>query len=77
MLDSIFLPGSPGVAEFRSEHLPGAGFAPLQLLSPVATATEQVGLIATVCDQSRSVTVARPADEVHCAASRGGPGPDH
>jgi N-acetyl-S-(2-succino)cysteine monooxygenase len=48
VLDSIFLPDSPGVAEFRSEYLPGAGFDPLQLLSSVATATEQVGLIATV-----------------------------
>ena len=48
ILDSIFLPDSPGVAEFRSEFLPGAGFDPLLLLSSVATATEQVGLIATV-----------------------------
>ena len=48
VLDSIFLPDSPGVAEFRSEFLPGAGFDPLQLLSSVAAATEQVGLIATV-----------------------------
>jgi FMN-dependent oxidoreductase (nitrilotriacetate monooxygenase family) len=48
VLDSIFLPDSPGVAEFRSEYLPGAGFDPLQLLSAVATATRQVGLIATV-----------------------------
>jgi FMN-dependent oxidoreductase (nitrilotriacetate monooxygenase family) len=48
VLDSIFLPDSPGVAEFRSEFLPGAGLDPLQLLSAVATATEQVGLIATV-----------------------------
>jgi FMN-dependent oxidoreductase (nitrilotriacetate monooxygenase family) len=47
-LDSIFLPDSPGVAEFRSEFLPGIGFDPVQLLSAVATATEQVGLIATV-----------------------------
>ena len=48
ILDSIFLPDSPGVAEFRSEYLPGAGLDPLQLLSSLATATEQVGLIATV-----------------------------
>ena len=48
VLDSIFLPDSPGVAEFRSEFLPGAGIDPLQLLSSVAVATEQVGLIATV-----------------------------
>jgi FMN-dependent oxidoreductase (nitrilotriacetate monooxygenase family) len=48
VLDSIFLPDSPGVAEFRSEWLPGAGLDPLQLLSAVATATGQVGLIATV-----------------------------
>jgi FMN-dependent oxidoreductase (nitrilotriacetate monooxygenase family) len=48
VLDSIFLPDSPGVAEFRSEYLPGQGFDPVQLLSAVAVATEQVGLIATV-----------------------------
>jgi FMN-dependent oxidoreductase (nitrilotriacetate monooxygenase family) len=48
VIDSIFLPDSPGVAEFRSEFLPGAGFDPIQLLSSVATATEHVGLIATV-----------------------------
>jgi len=48
VLASIFLPDSPGVAEFRSEFLPGVGFDPIQLLSSVATATEQVGLIATV-----------------------------
>jgi N-acetyl-S-(2-succino)cysteine monooxygenase len=48
VLDSIFLPDSPGVAEFRSQYLPGAGLDPLQLLSSVATATQQVGLIATV-----------------------------
>ena len=47
ILASIFLPDSPGVAEFRSEFLPGAGLDPLQLLSSVATAAEQVGLIAT------------------------------
>lgn len=48
VLDSIFLPDSPGVAEFRSEYLPGAGLDPLQLLSAVAASTERVGLIATV-----------------------------
>jgi FMN-dependent oxidoreductase (nitrilotriacetate monooxygenase family) len=48
LIDSIFLPDSPGVAEFRSEFLPGVGFDPIQLLSSVATATDQVGLIATV-----------------------------
>ena len=48
VLDSIFLPDSPGVAHFRSEYLPGAGLDPLQLLSAVATVTEQIGLIATV-----------------------------
>jgi N-acetyl-S-(2-succino)cysteine monooxygenase len=48
IIDSIFLPDSPGVAEFRSEYLPGAGLDPLLLLSSVATATDQVGLIATV-----------------------------
>ena len=48
VLDSIFLPDSPGVAEFRSEFLPGAGLDPLELLSAVAAGTEQVGLIATV-----------------------------
>jgi alkanesulfonate monooxygenase SsuD/methylene tetrahydromethanopterin reductase-like flavin-dependent oxidoreductase (luciferase family) len=59
VLDSIFLPDSPGVAEFRSEYLPGAGFHPLQLLSLAATATEQVGLIATISTHSYSWDVAR------------------
>src|SRR6185503_18469373 len=36
VLDSIFLPDSPGVAHFRSGYLPGAGLDPLQLLSAVA-----------------------------------------
>jgi FMN-dependent oxidoreductase (nitrilotriacetate monooxygenase family) len=48
VLDCIFLPDSPGVAEFRSEHLPAAGFDPVPLLSAVATVTDRVGLIATV-----------------------------
>jgi N-acetyl-S-(2-succino)cysteine monooxygenase len=48
VLDSVFLPDSPGVAEFRSGYLPGAGLDPLQLLSSLATTTDQVGLIATV-----------------------------
>lgn len=48
VLDSIFLPDSPGVAEFRTEYLPSSGLDPLELLSAVAMATEQVGLIATV-----------------------------
>jgi N-acetyl-S-(2-succino)cysteine monooxygenase len=48
VIDTIFLPDSPGVAEFRSEYLPGQGFDPVLLLSAVATATKQVGLIATV-----------------------------
>jgi len=48
VLDAIFLPDSPGVAEFRSEYLPGQGLDPLLLLSAVAVATERVGLIATV-----------------------------
>ena len=48
VLDSIFLPDSPGVAGFRAEYLPGAGFDPLEVLSSLATVTDQVGLIATV-----------------------------
>lgn len=48
VIASIFLPDSPGVAEFRSEFLPGVGFDPIELLSAVASTTEQVGLIATV-----------------------------
>src|SRR2546423_14405398 len=47
ILASLFLPDSRGVAEFRSGFLPGAGLDPLQLLSAVATGTEQIGLIAT------------------------------
>jgi N-acetyl-S-(2-succino)cysteine monooxygenase len=48
VLDSVFLPDSPGVAPLRAEFLPGAGFDPLQLLSSLATVTDQIGLIATV-----------------------------
>jgi hypothetical protein len=47
-IDSVFLPDSPGVAEFRTEYPPGPGLNPLQILSSVATATERVGLIATM-----------------------------
>ncbi|MBS2965346.1 NtaA/DmoA family FMN-dependent monooxygenase [Actinocrinis puniceicyclus] len=57
VLDSIFLPDSPGVAEFRSEYLPGAGLDPVQLLGAVAMATERIGLIATV-----STTYSHPWD---------------
>lgn len=48
MIDSIFLPDSPGTAEFRTEYLPGMWFDPVLQLSAVATATEHVGLVATV-----------------------------
>jgi FMN-dependent oxidoreductase (nitrilotriacetate monooxygenase family) len=48
IIDSIFLPDSPGTAEFRTQYLPGMWFDPVQQLSAVATATEQVGLVATV-----------------------------
>jgi FMN-dependent oxidoreductase (nitrilotriacetate monooxygenase family) len=64
ILDSIFLPDSPGVAEFRSEYLPGAGLDPVQLLSAVALATRQVGLIATV-----STTYSFPWDVARRLAS--------
>ena len=64
VLDSIFLPDSPGVAEFRSEYLPGAGLDPVQLLSAVAVATDQVGLIATV-----STTYSFPWDVARRLAS--------
>lgn len=47
VLDAIFLPDSPGVAELRTEYLPDAGFDPMQLLSSVATFTDQIGPIAT------------------------------
>jgi N-acetyl-S-(2-succino)cysteine monooxygenase len=48
VLDSIFLPDSPGGAEFRTEYLPSSALDPVQLLTAVAVLTEQVGLIATV-----------------------------
>jgi N-acetyl-S-(2-succino)cysteine monooxygenase len=48
VLDSIFLPDSPGSAEFRSEFLPSAAFDPLLLLAALTTATTYIGLIATV-----------------------------
>jgi FMN-dependent oxidoreductase (nitrilotriacetate monooxygenase family) len=47
IIDSIFLPDSPGTAEFRSEYLPGMWLDPIQQLSAVAGATEQIGLVAT------------------------------
>jgi N-acetyl-S-(2-succino)cysteine monooxygenase len=47
IIDSIFLPDSPGTAEFRSEYLPGMWFDPIQQLSAVAVATERIGLVAT------------------------------
>ena len=47
IVDSIFLPDSPGTAEFRTEYLPGMWFDPIQQLSAVAMATEQIGLVAT------------------------------
>jgi FMN-dependent oxidoreductase (nitrilotriacetate monooxygenase family) len=46
-LHSIFLPDSPGVAEFRSEYLPGAGLDPIDLLAALASRTDHIGLIAT------------------------------
>jgi N-acetyl-S-(2-succino)cysteine monooxygenase len=48
IIDSIFLPDSPGTAEFRTEYLPGMWFDPLEQLSAVAAVTERVGLVATV-----------------------------
>ncbi|MGZ4273790.1 MAG: NtaA/DmoA family FMN-dependent monooxygenase [Solirubrobacteraceae bacterium] len=57
IFDSIFLPDSPGTAEFRSEYLPGMWFDPVQQLSAVAMATEQIGLVATV-----STTYSAPWD---------------
>src|ERR1700722_19190458 len=65
VLDSIFLPDSPGVAELRAEYLPDAGLDPLQLLSSVAAATQQVGLIATV-----STTYSYPWDVARRLATR-------
>jgi N-acetyl-S-(2-succino)cysteine monooxygenase len=47
VIESIFLPDSPGEAEFRSEYLPRSFIDPIQLLSAVAMATDQVGLVAT------------------------------
>lgn len=57
IIDSIFLPDSPGTAEFRSEYLPGMWFDPVQQLSAIAMATEQIGLVATV-----STTYSAPWD---------------
>jgi FMN-dependent oxidoreductase (nitrilotriacetate monooxygenase family) len=48
VIDSIFLPDSPGTAEFRTEYLPGMWFDPVEQLSAVAVATERVGLVGTV-----------------------------
>jgi FMN-dependent oxidoreductase (nitrilotriacetate monooxygenase family) len=56
-IETIFLPDSPGEAEFRSEYLPRSFIDPVQLLTAVAMATEQVGLIATA-----STTYSSPWD---------------
>ena len=56
-IEAIFLPDSPGEAEFRSAFLPRTFIDPLQLLTAVAMATEQVGLIATA-----STTYSSPWD---------------
>ena len=41
VLDSIFLPDSPGVAEFRAEYLPDAALDPLQLRIPQSVEIRQ------------------------------------
>ena len=64
VLDAIFLPDSPGEAEFRSEFLPRSFLDPLQLLSAVAARTEQIGLIATA-----STTYSQPWDLARRIAS--------
>jgi FMN-dependent oxidoreductase (nitrilotriacetate monooxygenase family) len=56
-ISAIFLPDSPGEAEFRSEYLPRSFIDPVQLLTAVAVATEHVGLIATA-----STTYSSPWD---------------
>lgn len=56
-IEAIFLPDSPGEAEFRSEYLPRSFMDPVQLLTAVAMATERVGLIATA-----STTYSSPWD---------------
>jgi FMN-dependent oxidoreductase (nitrilotriacetate monooxygenase family) len=63
-LDAIFLPDSPGEAEFRSEFLPRSFLDPLQLLSAVAAQTERIGLIATA-----STTYSQPWDLARRIAS--------
>ena len=63
-LDAIFLPDSPGEAEFRSEFLPRSFLDPLQLLSAVAARTERIGLIATA-----STTYSQPWDLARRVAS--------
>lgn len=64
ILDCVFLADSPGIAEFRSEHLPGAGFDPVQLLSAIAALTEQIGLVPTI-----STTYSQPWDVARRVAS--------
>ncbi len=56
-IEAIFLPDSPGEAEFRSEYLPRSFIDPVQLLTAVATQTDHVGLIATA-----STTYSSPWD---------------
>jgi FMN-dependent oxidoreductase (nitrilotriacetate monooxygenase family) len=64
MLDAIFLPDSPGEAEFRSQFLPRSFLDPVALLSAVAMTTERVGLIATA-----STTYSQPWDLARRIAS--------
>ncbi len=46
-IEAVFLPDSPGEAEFRTQYMPRSFIDPIQLLTAVAMATEQVGLVAT------------------------------
>ncbi|MGI5143517.1 NtaA/DmoA family FMN-dependent monooxygenase [Streptomyces sp. CA-106110] len=48
VLDSVFLPDSPGLVMFRAAHLPSTGLDPVQLLSAIAPAATHIGLVATV-----------------------------
>jgi FMN-dependent oxidoreductase (nitrilotriacetate monooxygenase family) len=57
VIDSIFFADTPGVAEFRTKHMPQVGFDPIDLLAAMTPLTSHIGLLATA-----STTYSTPWD---------------
>ncbi len=57
LMDSIFLADNLAIAEYRVTHLPQTQFDPISVLSALAAATENIGLIGT-----GSTTYSKPWD---------------